>query len=125
MPKVLLQVPAKVTTEAEEAYNAWYNDEHVPKVLEISGALSARRYKRITGEGEYDYLTTYEFPDEETFKRFEKSAGIQELFADYDEAWEGASVRIRAAYLQIRSIRRTELSRREASGTARRCTRRP
>ena len=101
MPKVLLHVPAKVTKEREEAYNAWYNDEHVPKVLRLSGALSARRYRMIMGESEYEYLTVYEFPDEETFNRFEESEGIQEFFADYDETFGDASVRIRAAYVQI------------------------
>ena len=73
--KVLLHVPAKITKEREEAYNTWYNEEHCPKVLQLSGALTARRYKMIMGEGEYEYLTAYEFPDEATFQRFEESDG--------------------------------------------------
>lgn len=101
MAKMLLHVSAKVTKEREEAYNTWYNEEHCPKVLRLSGALSARRYRMIMGESEYDYLTAYEFADEETFQRFEDSEGIQELFTDYDEAFGDASVRIRAAYVQI------------------------
>ena len=101
MAKVLLHVSATITKEREEAYNTWYNEEHCPKVLRLSGAISARRYKMIMGEGDYEYLTAYEFPDEATFSRFEESEGIQELYADYDAAFGDASVRIRAAYVQI------------------------
>ena len=101
MAKVLLHVPATITKEREEAYNTWYNEEHCPKVLRLSGAISARRYKMIMGESDYEYLTAYEFPDEATFSRFEESDGIQELYADYDAAFGDASVRIRTACVQI------------------------
>jgi hypothetical protein len=94
-------VRATITSEREEAFNTWYNDEHCPKVLRYSGATRARRFRTIMGDREYAYIAVYEFPDEATFQRFEESEGIHELFADYDAAFGDASVRTRAAYVQV------------------------
>lgn len=48
----------------EEAYNAWYNDVHIPEILTVPGILSARRFKtRIVnapGGAQWQYAAVYE-----------------------------------------------------------------
>jgi antibiotic biosynthesis monooxygenase (ABM) superfamily enzyme len=100
MATVLLEVRATIAKEREAEFNRWYNEEHCAKVVRYSGALSARRFRTIMGDT-YQYLTVYEFPDEDVFDRFERSPGIKELFADYDAAFGDVSVRVRAAYAQV------------------------
>ncbi|MCX5908376.1 MAG: DUF4286 family protein, partial [Deltaproteobacteria bacterium] len=69
MATVLFVVKATITKDKEEAYNRWYNEEHVPMFLQFKGAVSARRYKAILGEDKYQYMAVYELQDEETLKR--------------------------------------------------------
>jgi hypothetical protein len=47
-------VPPRIETE----WNKWYDTEHIPNRLNISGFLSARRFVAI--QGEYKYLTLYD-----------------------------------------------------------------
>ena len=50
-----------VAPEAEAELNAWYDEEHVPRLSQVPGCLSARRY-RITSavsEGMQRYLALY------------------------------------------------------------------
>jgi hypothetical protein len=44
----------------EEEFNAWYDDEHLPERLAISGFRSARRWVADVAPGEGKYLATYE-----------------------------------------------------------------
>ncbi|MBI4199499.1 MAG: hypothetical protein HY535_03385, partial [Chloroflexi bacterium] len=55
MATVLFVVKATITKDREEAFNRWYNEEHVPQFLQFKGAVSARRYKAIMGEDKYQY----------------------------------------------------------------------
>jgi len=49
----------------EDAYNRWYNEVHMPEVLEVSGFAVAQRFK-ISGSPmsapEHKYLAIYEAP---------------------------------------------------------------
>lgn len=47
-----------VPPEIEKEWNRWYDTEHIPNRLKLSGFLSARRFIAI--EGEYKYLTLYD-----------------------------------------------------------------
>jgi len=44
----------------EEEFNAWYDDEHLPERLAITGFRSARRRVADVAPGEGKYLATYE-----------------------------------------------------------------
>ena len=44
----------------EEEFNAWYDDEHLPERLSITGFRSARRWVADLPAGEGRYLATYE-----------------------------------------------------------------
>jgi hypothetical protein len=101
MAVALFMVRATITKDKEAAFNRWYNGEHVPQVLQFNGAVSARRYKKILGEDQFEYMALYEFASEEVFRRFLDSDHLKTLINDYDANFGGASDRQRAGYLQI------------------------
>jgi hypothetical protein len=101
MAVVLFVVRASITPEREEAFNRWYNEEHCPQLLQFRGAVSARRYKAIMGEDEYQYMAMYEFESEATYQRFLESGHLEQLKRDYDAHFGRDSQRARAAYVQV------------------------
>src|SRR2546430_9429251 len=91
MATVLFVVKATITKDREEAFNRWYNDEHVPQVLQFKGVVSARRYKALEGEEKYQYMAVYEFQDEVTYRRFKTSDHLKALVSEYDAHFGGRS----------------------------------
>jgi hypothetical protein len=101
MATVLFVVKATIAKDREEAFNRWYNEEHVPQVLQFKGLVSARRYRALEGEETYQYMAMYELQDEATYRRFMASEHFKGLRADYDARFGGASQRARFAYVQV------------------------
>ncbi len=105
MAVALFVVKASIIKEREEEFNRWYNEEHVPMVLQYKGAVSARRYKAILGEEKYQYMTVYEFQDEATFRRFMESDHLKRLREEYASHFgtvtDGVSERTRFGYVQV------------------------
>ena len=57
----LLLVAMSPAPEAETEFNAWYDEEHIPRLSAVPGCLSARRF-RITSaasDGNQKYLALY------------------------------------------------------------------
>ena len=50
-----------VAPEAEADFNAWYDEEHVPRLSAVPGCLSARRFRIASAmsEGKQRYLALY------------------------------------------------------------------
>jgi antibiotic biosynthesis monooxygenase (ABM) superfamily enzyme len=101
MAVTIFVVRATITKEKEAAFNQWYNEEHVPQVLQYNGAVSARRYKKILGDDKFQYMAIYEFASQAVFERFSKSDHLKTLVKEYDAHFSGASERERSAYLQV------------------------
>jgi len=101
MAVTVFMVRATITKEQETAFNKWYDEVHVPQVLQYNGAISGRRYKRIMGDDKYDYMALYEFKSEETFKQFQASGHLRELKADYDKHFGTTSERASTGWVQI------------------------
>ena len=62
----LLLNAMNVAPEAEDDFNAWYDEEHLPALIAVPGTLSARRYRSVVeGEGVRRYVAIYhlESPD--------------------------------------------------------------
>jgi hypothetical protein len=57
----LLMVWTDVDAENEEEFNRWYDEEHVHRLLEVPGILSASRYVALRGSPKY--LAMYELED--------------------------------------------------------------
>jgi len=86
--KGLFIVMAKVKPEAEEVFNQWYNEEHLPRVIErIPDVLSGRRYKILEGEDEYQFMAVYEFQDHEAMQTAVRSDTMKQLVSEYNEAF--------------------------------------
>ena len=101
MAVVLFVVRATITKDKEAAFNKWYNEEHVPQVLQFNGAVSGRRYKKVLGEDKFQFMAMYEFASEDVFKRFQQSDHLKALVKDYDANFATTSERERSAYVQI------------------------
>ena len=97
-------VMSKVAPEKVEAYNRWYNEEHLPRVIErLPGILSGRRYKIIEGEKEYQYMALYEF---ESYQALEAALGsnvMKQLVREYNEAF-GEGGRKWLKVVQVKSL---------------------
>ena len=57
----LLMVWTDVDPEFEAEFNRWYDEEHLPRLLEVPGFLSAGRYVAVKGAPKY--LAMYELED--------------------------------------------------------------
>lgn len=101
MAVALFVVRATITKDKEAAFNRWYNEEHVPQVLQFNGAVSGRRYKRIMGDDKYEYMAVYEFVSEEVFKKFQQSEHLNVLRGEYDKHFGTTSERIVSAWVQV------------------------
>lgn len=101
MATVLFVVKATITKDREQAFNRWYNEEHIPQFLRFKGAVSARRYRALMGEDTYQYMAVYELQDEATFRRLMESQHFKDLKAEYDAAFGPVSERARFAYTQV------------------------
>jgi antibiotic biosynthesis monooxygenase (ABM) superfamily enzyme len=101
MAVVLFVVRATITKDKEAAFNTWYNQEHVPQVLQYNGAVSGRRYKRVMGDDKYEYMAVYEFASEEVFSRFQQSDHLKALRAEYDKHFGSVSERVAQGWVQV------------------------
>ena len=101
MAIVLFTVKATIAADREDAFNEWYNTKHCPQLLRFPGAVSARRYKTILSDDQYQYMAVYEFESEEAFARFQASDHLKELVADYDAHFGDTSKRVREAFVQV------------------------
>ena len=101
MAVTVFVVRASIAKDREAAFNTWYNEEHVPQVLQYNGAVSARRYRQILGDDKLEYMAVYEFASEDVFRRFMASDHLKTLIEEYDAHFGGVSERARSAYVQV------------------------
>ncbi|MBK8063212.1 MAG: hypothetical protein IPK29_03375 [Betaproteobacteria bacterium] len=59
--RALLMVAANVDDAHEDAFNRWYDEEHLPLLAKVPGVLRARRFH--AGTGSPRYLALYEMTD--------------------------------------------------------------
>jgi hypothetical protein len=97
----LFVVRATIARDREAAFNKWYNEEHLPQVLRYNGAVSGRRYRKVTGEDKYDYMAVYEFASEEVLQQFLQSDALKELRAEYDRNFGAHSERTGQGWVQV------------------------
>ncbi len=56
----LLLNAMNIAPEAEDDFNAWYDEEHLPALREVPGTLAARRYRSTeNGAGTHRYIAIY------------------------------------------------------------------
>jgi hypothetical protein len=62
----LAMVALNVAPEADAEFNAWYNEEHIPRIAKVPGVLRARRFVMPTGTHRYLALYDLSQPDIQT-----------------------------------------------------------
>ena len=62
----LLMVWTDIDAEFEPEFNRWYDEEHLPRLLQIPGLLSAGRYSAMRGGAKY--LAIYELEDQNVLR---------------------------------------------------------
>lgn len=97
----LFVVRATIARDRGAAFNKWYNEEHVPMVLQYNGAVSGRRYRKVTGDDQYEYMAMYEFASEEVLRTFLQSDALKALRAEYDKHFGDVSQRIGQGWVQV------------------------
>jgi antibiotic biosynthesis monooxygenase (ABM) superfamily enzyme len=101
MPTTLLTVKTTITPDREQAFNEWYDHEHIPDLFKFKGMVSARRYRAIMPEDRFQYIALYEFESEETLQQFLKSDHFAWLKKETDAHFGDVCERQRAAYVQV------------------------
>ncbi len=59
----LLVASMNIDPSREDAFNDWYDTEHLPQLAAVPGVLSARRYRATDTESERKYLALYHLRD--------------------------------------------------------------
>ena len=97
-------VMANVKPEQEDAFNRWYDEDHMPKALNrFPGVISGRRYKIMDGGDGYNYMALYEFESEAKMTETMQSDAIQGLIQEFDAAF-GEVNRKRVLAVEIKSF---------------------
>ncbi|MFC1937132.1 DUF4286 family protein [Chloroflexota bacterium] len=90
MAKVIRANMARVAPEAEEKFNRWYNETHIPMLMECKTLRKVTRYKRVTpGEKYPEYMVIYEFDNLEGFERYSKGPEFAATVKELGESWPG------------------------------------
>src|SRR5512134_870272 len=87
----------------KEAFDRWYQDEHLPDAVKAFGARRAWR-----GWSEVDpsvHYAVYEFDDLARLRALPGSAALKGLVAEFDRAWGQKVVRTREG---VRVVQRIE-----------------
>ena len=102
--KGLFIVKANVKLEQEEAFNRWYDEDHMPKALNrFTGVISGRRYKIMDDGDGYNYMALYEFESHEKLTETMKSDALQTLVQEFDSTF-GEVIRKRLLAIEIKSF---------------------
>lgn len=59
-------VHTDIEPELLDEYNAWYGDEHLPRLVKVPGILRARRFTAVAGAPMF--LTAYDLTDRHAFE---------------------------------------------------------
>jgi len=59
-------VHTDIPDDIVDEYNAWYDDEHLPRLVTVPGVVRARRYMATSASPRY--LTAYELTDRDAFE---------------------------------------------------------
>ena len=91
-----LIVRAEVEEASREAFDRWYENEHLPEAHRDFNAVSAFRGWSDVDPGVH--LAYYEFPDLVAANAILNSDLIKEFIKEFDRHWEGKVVRSRETF---------------------------
>ncbi|MCY4565330.1 MAG: hypothetical protein OXE40_12740 [Gammaproteobacteria bacterium] len=97
-----LIVRAEVDPAVRDAFDAWYQNEHLPEAVEAFSATGARR-----GWSEVDdnvHIAFYEFRDLADVNRVMASDALKQMIGEFDRNWHGRVTRTREVVELIQAI---------------------
>lgn len=97
-----LIVRAEVPEADRDAFETWYQDEHLPDAKAAFQCLTAKRGWSDVTPG--IHIAIYEFPDLETARTVTTSPAIEALITEFDRVWQGRVVRTREVIEVVHSI---------------------
>ena len=90
MPTVYFVVRATVTDPAKRAaFDAWYQNEHLPDATKAFGIKNARRFWSASDPSLH--MATYEFPDLAALERGTGGDVMRPLVDEFDRCWPGVA----------------------------------
>jgi heme-degrading monooxygenase HmoA len=92
-------VTLNIFGEKEKEINAWYEEKHIPELLEYPGLQWARRHRRLAGGTRY--LTLYHFASEAAVRAYMKSDIVRAAQADRQRYNPWMSILEHTAYVPI------------------------
>ncbi len=95
-------VRAEVDPAARDAFDKWYETEHLPDAVAALGAASASR--GWSGVEENVHIAFYEFADMAAVKRMMASDALKGMIAEFSRHWDGKVTRTRDAVELIQKI---------------------
>jgi hypothetical protein len=77
---VILVTSVDITSGAEDEFNRWYNEVHLPEVLACTGFISASRYECTDGQPRYIAVYELESPEALTTPEMRAVRGWGDMF---------------------------------------------
>jgi len=71
--KYLYVVRMDADPEKEKQFNEWYNKEHIPALLKVSGVISANRFTSLEGTPKYIAIYELDNPNVRTSEAWKKA----------------------------------------------------
>ena len=97
-----LIVRAEVDPAAREAFDAWYDSEHLPDAVEAFGA--ARAWRGWSDVDDNVHMAFYEFADLAEVNRVMGSDALGRMIGEFDRHWQGRVTRTREVVEAIQTI---------------------
>jgi hypothetical protein len=103
MAKYTLVVLTNPTPGKEAEYNRWYNEQHIPDVLNCKGFVSAQRFRMsdtqmgANADKSYKYLALYEIETDDlnaSIKDLQSRSGTADMVLSDAIDLKGASARM-------------------------------
>ena len=97
-----LIVRAEVDPVVRDAFDAWYQDEHLPDAVRSFGAAGAwRGWSEVSANV---HIAFYGFADLVEVKRVMGSDALKRMIGEFDVHWQGKVTRTREVVESIQSI---------------------
>ena len=95
-------VRGEVDLAARDAFDAWYETEHLPDAVNTLGAASASRGWSDVEENVH--IALHEFPDMAAVRQMMASDALKGMIAELSRHWDGKVTRTRDAVEMIQKI---------------------
>ncbi len=93
---------AEVHPAARDAFDAWYETEHLPDAVKALGAAGASR--GWSGVEDNVHIAFYEFADMAAVQRMMTSDALKGMIAEFSRHWDGKVTRTRDAVEIVQKI---------------------